>query len=194
MTEIEFLVRIARTLLPGRPKEAVRFLTHAETETVDRRLQTLIRSAFVAIESDEESQLEAAGRWLDRALSLIENRKRVRAASGPMTLPLVGVDDDHNERAVVPLTGGKSDADRPGLSGHLAEEIEAQLRQRGFVTIVYTPKEILEIVEAALRGLDASGFSVTMAACGIYVAASYAYSGVVLPVLTLNAAACYPTG
>jgi Flp pilus assembly protein TadG len=47
---------------------------------------------------------------------------------------------------------------------------------------------------AALRGLDASGFSVTMAACGIYVAASYAYSGVVLPVLTLNAAACYPTG
>jgi hypothetical protein len=147
MTEIEFLVRIARTLLPGRPNEAVRFLTRAETETADRRLRTLIRSAFVAIESDEESQPEAAGRWLDRALSLIENRKRVRAASGPMTLPLVGVDDDHNECAVVPLTGGKSDADRPGLSGHLAEEIEAQLRQRGFVTIVYTPKEILEIVE-----------------------------------------------
>ena|ERR1700720_1988558 len=113
MTEIEFLVRIARTLLPGRPKEAVRFLTRAETETVDRRLRTLIRSAFVAIESDEESQPEAAGRWLDRALSLIENRKRVRA----------------------------------GLSGHSAEEIEAQLRQRGFVAIVYTPKEILEIVE-----------------------------------------------
>ena len=99
--------------MPGRPKEAVRFLTRAETETVDRRLRTLIRSAFVAIESDEESQPEAAGRWLDRALSLIENRKRVRA----------------------------------GLSGHSAEEIEAQLRQRGFVAIVYTPKEILEIVE-----------------------------------------------
>jgi len=138
MTEIEFLVRIARTLLPGRPKEAVRFLTRAETETVDRRLRTLIRSAFVAIESDEESQPEAAGRWLDRALSLIETRKRVRAASGPMTLPLV---------ALVPLTGGKSGAARPGLSGHSAEEIEAQLRQRGFVAIVYTPKEILEIVE-----------------------------------------------
>jgi hypothetical protein len=147
MTEIEFLVRIARTLLPGRPKEAVRFLTRAETETVDRRLRTLIRSAFVAIESDEESQPEAAGRWLDRALSLIENRKRVRAASGPMTLPLVGVDDDYNERAVVPLTGGKSGAARPGLSGHSAEASEAQLRQRGFVAIVYTPKEILEIVE-----------------------------------------------
>jgi hypothetical protein len=56
MTEIEFLVRIARTLLPGWPKEAVRFHTRAETETVDRRLPTLIRSAFVAIESDEESQ------------------------------------------------------------------------------------------------------------------------------------------
>ena len=97
MTEIEFLVRIARILLPGRPKEALRFLTRAETETVDRRLRTLIRSAFVAIESDEESQPEAADRWLDRALSLIENHKRVRAASGPMTLPLVGVDDDYNE-------------------------------------------------------------------------------------------------
>jgi hypothetical protein len=147
MTEIEFLVRIARTLLPGRPKEALGFLTRAETETVDRRLRTLIRFAFVAIESDEESQPEAAGRWLDRALSLIENRKRVRAASAPMTLSLVGVDDDHNERPVVPLTGGQPGAARPGLSGQTAEEIEAQLRQLGFAAIVYTPKEILEIVE-----------------------------------------------
>ena len=47
---------------------------------------------------------------------------------------------------------------------------------------------------AALPGLDASGFSVLTAACGTYVAASYAYSGVVLPAITLNAAACYPTG
>ena len=79
MTEIEFLVRIARTLLPGRPNEAVRFLTRAETETADRRLRTLIRSAFVAIESDEESQPEAAGRWLDRPLT---DRKPQTGESG----------------------------------------------------------------------------------------------------------------
>ena len=64
-----------------------------------------------------------------------------------MTLSLVGVDDDHDERAVVSLTGGKSDAARPVLAGQSVEEIEAQLRQRGFVAILYTPKEILEIVE-----------------------------------------------
>jgi hypothetical protein len=45
---------------------------------------------------------------------------------------------------------------------------------------------------AGLRGLDASGFSVTTAACGINVAASYPYSGIVLPALTLSAGACYP--
>ena len=47
---------------------------------------------------------------------------------------------------------------------------------------------------AGLRGLDASGFSVTTAACGINVTVTYAYAGVVLPAITLNAGACYPTG
>ena len=45
---------------------------------------------------------------------------------------------------------------------------------------------------AGLRGLNASGFSVTTAACGINVTASYPYSGIVLPALMLRAGACYP--
>ena len=45
---------------------------------------------------------------------------------------------------------------------------------------------------AGLRGLNASGFSVTTAACGINVTASYPYSGIVLPRLMLRADACYP--
>jgi len=45
-----------------------------------------------------------------------------------------------------------------------------------------------------LPGLDASGFLVTTAACGVNVTATYAYSGMVLPAITLSAGACYPTG
>jgi len=47
---------------------------------------------------------------------------------------------------------------------------------------------------AGVRGLDASGFLVTTAACGINVTATYAYAGVVLPAITVSAGACYPTG
>jgi Flp pilus assembly protein TadG len=47
---------------------------------------------------------------------------------------------------------------------------------------------------AALRGLDASSFLVTTAECGMYVTVTYPYAGVVLPVITLRAGACYPTG
>jgi Flp pilus assembly protein TadG len=45
---------------------------------------------------------------------------------------------------------------------------------------------------AAVRGLGASGFVVTTAACGVSVTASYAYNGMILPAMTLNAGACYP--
>lgn len=45
---------------------------------------------------------------------------------------------------------------------------------------------------ARLQGLEASGFLVTTAACGINVTARYPYSGIVLPALTLRAGACYP--
>jgi len=47
---------------------------------------------------------------------------------------------------------------------------------------------------AGLPGLDASGFLVTTAACGVNVTATYAYSGMVLPAITRSAGACYPTG
>ena len=47
---------------------------------------------------------------------------------------------------------------------------------------------------AAVPGLGAPGFVVTTAACGISVRASHPYAGIVLPVLTLTAGACYPTG
>jgi hypothetical protein len=47
---------------------------------------------------------------------------------------------------------------------------------------------------AGVPGLPASGFIVTTAACGINVTASYPYAGMILPVVTLTAGACYPTG
>ncbi len=47
---------------------------------------------------------------------------------------------------------------------------------------------------AGLRGLDASGFLVTAAACGMNVSATYPYAGIVLPAITLSVGACYPTG
>jgi hypothetical protein len=47
---------------------------------------------------------------------------------------------------------------------------------------------------AGLPGLDASGFLVTTAVCGVNVTATYPYSGMVLPAITLSGWACYPTG
>ena len=46
---------------------------------------------------------------------------------------------------------------------------------------------------AGVPGLNASGFVVTTAACGINVTASYPFAGMILPVVTLTAGACYPT-
>ena len=100
------------------------------------------------IEPIPSTTLLSAQEAKDRLREIVEGfffRRRRREGQPPT--PLVGVDDDHNERPVVPLTGGQPGAARPGLSGQTAEEIEAQLRQLGFAAIVYTPKEILEIVE-----------------------------------------------
>jgi hypothetical protein len=47
---------------------------------------------------------------------------------------------------------------------------------------------------AGLPGLDASRFLVMPTACGMNVTATYPYAGVVVPVITLSAGACYPTG
>jgi Flp pilus assembly protein TadG len=45
---------------------------------------------------------------------------------------------------------------------------------------------------ARVPGLNASGFVVTTGACGVSVTATYAYNGMILPAMTLNAGACYP--
>jgi Flp pilus assembly protein TadG len=47
---------------------------------------------------------------------------------------------------------------------------------------------------AGVPGLDASGFLVAWTDCGLNVTATYPYSGMVLPAITLSAGACYPTG
>ena len=47
---------------------------------------------------------------------------------------------------------------------------------------------------AGLPGLDATRFLVMPAACGMNVTATYPYAGMVVPVITLSAAACYPAG
>jgi hypothetical protein len=47
---------------------------------------------------------------------------------------------------------------------------------------------------AGVPGLGASGFVVTTATCGLSVTATYPYTGMVLPAITLKAAACYPAG
>jgi hypothetical protein len=45
---------------------------------------------------------------------------------------------------------------------------------------------------AGLPDLDASGFLVTTAPCGMNVAATYSYASLVLPAILLRAGACYP--
>jgi Flp pilus assembly protein TadG len=51
---------------------------------------------------------------------------------------------------------------------------------------------IYAVSVARVPGLSASAFTVTMAACGVNVTASYAYNGMILPAMTLSAGACYP--
>ena len=64
MTDIEFLLGIAKSLLPGRPAQASEFVARALSLTHDPRLRLLILPAISALERDDA---EAACRWLDRA-------------------------------------------------------------------------------------------------------------------------------
>jgi hypothetical protein len=64
MTEIEFLLSIAKTLLPGRPAQALEFVARALGVTHDPRLRLLILPAISAL---ERRDAEAARKWLDRA-------------------------------------------------------------------------------------------------------------------------------
>jgi uncharacterized protein HemY len=64
MTEIEFLLSIAKTMLPGRPAQALDFVARALSLTDDPRLRFLILPAISAL---ERRDAEAARKWLDRA-------------------------------------------------------------------------------------------------------------------------------
>ncbi len=75
MTNILYLVRTARALLPGFGPEALGFVTRAAAETVDPRLRTLLRAALAAIDAGDPA---AAWRWIDRALAYIGCRGNLR--------------------------------------------------------------------------------------------------------------------
>jgi hypothetical protein len=122
MTEVEFLVRIADRVLPGRPQESVVFLRRAADATVDRRLRTWLRFAIQALENDEPKPEVARG-WVGRALRHIDQRLASRRF------------------------GRKDGAALSVLSLCSVEEIKAELRARGYAVIVYTPQEFFEVVE-----------------------------------------------
>ena len=65
VTDSEFALRTARESPPGNPAKAVIFVNRVLTGTVDARLRFLVQPALSMI---EENDLEAACRWLDRAL------------------------------------------------------------------------------------------------------------------------------
>jgi hypothetical protein len=74
--------------------------------------------------------------------------------------------------------------------------VEAAAKCGAIATMCISPSQTAAYGSsiAGLPGLDASGFLVTTEACGMYVTATYAYAGVVLPAITMRAGACYPTG
>ena len=74
VTRAEFTLRTARALLPARPERALVFINRALAETVDPRLRNLISPALSML---ERNNVEAAGRWLDRAIEY-ERARRVR--------------------------------------------------------------------------------------------------------------------
>lgn len=64
VTEVEFLLNIAKTLLLGRPAQAAEFALRALSLTHDPRLRFLLLPAISAL---ERRDVEAASKWLDRA-------------------------------------------------------------------------------------------------------------------------------
>ena len=72
VTGSEFALRSARELLPGYPAKAVIFVNRLLTETVDPRLRFLVGPILSMI---EQNDLEAALRWLDRALTYEQSRR-----------------------------------------------------------------------------------------------------------------------
>src|SRR5215469_2149483 len=69
VTEIEFCLRTGRALLPTKPDKAAIFLNRVLAGTLDPRLKSLVAPVLSMIDRND---LEAAGRWLDRALKYDE--------------------------------------------------------------------------------------------------------------------------
>jgi hypothetical protein len=78
VNDVEFCLRMARALLPTRPLKAATFVNRALAETVDPRLRFLVLPAVSMIENYD---IEAADRWLDRALKYHEARRADRLAA-----------------------------------------------------------------------------------------------------------------
>ena len=74
MTEVEFLSRTARALLPGEPQHAVGFTYRALGLTVDPRLRSLTTPA-VSLQRDDAA---AARRCLDRAVDYDQTRRTAK--------------------------------------------------------------------------------------------------------------------
>jgi uncharacterized protein HemY len=74
VTEIELLLSLAKSLLPGRPAQAGDFASKALSLTRDPRLRVLILPAISAI---ERRDVEAARKWLDRATEHHQTRRMI---------------------------------------------------------------------------------------------------------------------
>ena len=72
VTNSEFALRTARELLPGYPAKALVFVNRVLTGTVDPRLRFRVEPILYMI---EQNDLEAARRWLERALAYEQTRR-----------------------------------------------------------------------------------------------------------------------
>jgi uncharacterized protein HemY len=72
MTEIEFLIGIAKTLLPWRPAQAAKFVSKALSLNHDPRLRFLLLPAQTAL---QRRDVEAARKWLDRVTKYLQTRR-----------------------------------------------------------------------------------------------------------------------
>ena len=72
VSEVEFLLRSARALLPVQPEPAYHFLSRALSVTVDARLRFLMAPALSALARKDAA---AARKWLDRACEYEETRR-----------------------------------------------------------------------------------------------------------------------
>jgi hypothetical protein len=77
VTELQYLLRTARALLPAFPEKAEGFVVRAASLTVDPRLRFLITPGLAAIDRGDAA---AARKWLERACAYQEQRlARARA-------------------------------------------------------------------------------------------------------------------